>query len=269
MLRLSYIVLSLFISLKGWAEINYHQSLFSLGLKNGIELRNDSNSKHIIFELPDLKLIKQAELQLEIEYGQLNLQNSQIDVSVENRPLSRIQLLEQASENGMITNNVTIKIPQELLNQSTLSVRFELSANNNNCVEQNNNAKQLVFIKPQSKMAVILNYSPLQINDFILTLPEHVFLQIPKRKLTAQEFNNVAVFALALHQRNKVVKISEHSSQNPKHIIFGTQEELNKIFSISTAHLIDLAMLAKSSVMTINSSSEQSISPIFNLDSEL
>jgi hypothetical protein len=272
MFRFSYtlsIVLSLFISLNGRAEINYQSSFKSLGYANGIQLKNDANSKYIQFTLPDAKLIKQAVLKLDLEYAQVNIPNAQIDVLIEDKLLNRIDLTEQNPTAGINSKKIEIILPAEFLNQKHVTVHFELSINTNSCSQEYDNAKQLILINPSSTLELTLNQAPLQINDFLSTLPEIVYLQIPSRALAEREFSNIAYIATAIGQKNKTVKLVEYNTQMPKHFIFGTHDELLKYYKITTTNLIDLAQFSKNTAMTFNSSVEQDIRPFFKFDSEI
>ena len=124
MLRLSYIVLSLFLSLNSWAEINYQNSLKTIGYPNGINLKNNANVKMITFSLPDQKLIKQAIFNIEFEYAQNHMADGQLDVSIENKLLLRIPLRNEPLSNEIILKQTNFKIPDEYLKRKNISLQF-------------------------------------------------------------------------------------------------------------------------------------------------
>ena len=269
MLRLSYIVLSLFLSLNSWAEINDQNSLKTIGYPNGINLKNNANVKMITFSLPDQKLIKQAIFNIEFEYAQNHMADGQLDVSIENKLLLRIPLRNEPLSNEIILKQTNFKIPDEYLKRKNISLQFELSSNIKNCEDETQDAKQSVHIKPSTQLTLSLHQSPMQINDFFITLPEIVSIQLPGRTLTANEFENIALLSLYLNNSNKVAKFTTYNSQQAKHVIFGNQEELAKNFNVTTTHFIDLAPIAGKTSLLINSSLALELKKLLNFDIEI
>ena len=180
--------------------------LSQLGHQAGITCSDQTMSSDVFIATPEAKYISEAYLDLKLQYSSYLIAPSHVKIKINDRPVDFINLKSGARDLNHLNKKITID--SQLFTDSFIKLSFDfyLNVKGEKCLG-GALLDGLVHIKPETNFTYKLKTHPLEIGDYLASLPAKVMINVKALKLNESEFRHLFLLTQLLSSMGREYQI--------------------------------------------------------------